>query len=434
MSFCKIPFHGLNLRNDGTIRTCCSSIGQMSGIRDNTDTPINITDTDSLNKAFNSDELKKLRLAMLSNDNTGYKNHCKHCIHQESLGINSVRTKHNKFYRDSEPIVLKDGSMSIKDLKMLDVRLDTICDQACIMCGPYSSTMWEKEIKKDINKWSGKVADEYHWVQKFNKNTLTPEHLFEQLPNLNQIEFRGGEPLVDKKVINLLDYMIEKGYSKNIYLSFVTNTQSASKDVVNKMKQFKGGIIRCSVDAIGKKNEYHRYHSNWKKIEQGLTNLAELVPAEENKLSTLERFKDRWLLIILPTMTTYNALQWKEYFEYFDNFFEKNNMRALIALNSIKDRPEMFHTIIDHNIRLAQASELEKLKGKLKMHKWDDGFGKRNISYFTKLIKAVSRPQEKNSKELVEKFLEWCYTIEVNREQPVYDYFPELKVLENQRK
>ena len=118
MSFCKIPFHGLNLRNDGTIRTCCSSIGQMSGIRDNTDTPINITDTDSLNKAFNSDELKKLRLAMLSNDDTGYKNHCKHCIHQESLGINSVRTKHNKFYRNSEPNVFKDGSMSIKDLKI----------------------------------------------------------------------------------------------------------------------------------------------------------------------------------------------------------------------------------------------------------------------------------------------------------------------------
>ena len=431
--FCKIPFHGLNLRNDGTIRTCCSSIGQMQGIRNDNNKPINITDFDSLNTAFNSKELKSLRIAMLQNDEEGYKNHCKHCIHQESLGINSVRTKHNKFYRDSNPLVNDDGSMDADNLKMLDVRLDTVCDQACIMCGPYSSTMWEKEIKKDINKWSGKVVDEFNWVQKYNKNTLTPEHLFDKLPNLNQIEFRGGEPLVDKKVIQLIDYMIDKDYAKNIYLSLVTNTQSASKDIVKKLKKFKGGIIRCSVDAIGKKNEYHRYHSKWNKIEQGLTNLSDLVPAEEDRLSTLERFHDRWLLIILPTMTTYNTLQWKEYFEYFDNFFEQNNMRALIALNSIKDRPEMFHTIVDYEARIKHVQELKNLQGKLKMHQWTDGFGQRNLSYFNKLMKALSRPQEKNSTELVEKFLKWCYTIEINREQKVYDYFPELKILEKQR-
>lgn len=432
MTFCKIPFHGLNLRNDGTIRTCCSSIGQMSGIRNTDNKPINITDNNSLEQAFNSNELKDLRLAMLNGNESGYKDHCKHCIHQESLGINSVRTKHNKFYKHSDPLVNKDGSMSMQDLKMLDVRLDTVCDQACIMCGPYSSTMWEKEIKKDISAWTGKVVDEYHWVQKHNKNSLTPQHLYEHLPHLNQIEFRGGEPLVDKKVIHLLDYMIENDYAKNIYISLVTNTQSATKEVVDKLKKFKGGIIRCSVDAIGKKNEYHRYHSNWPKIEQGLTNLSALVPADPERLSTLEKFDDRWLLIILPTMTTYNALQWKEYFEYFDDFFEKNNMRALIAMNSIKDRPEMFHTIIDLATRLEHAAELEQLKGKLKMHQWQDGFGQRNLSYFGKLIKALSRPQEENSKQLVGKFMKWCYTIEVNRKQKVFDYFPELKILERQ--
>ena len=61
MTFCKIPFHGLNLRNDGTIRTCCSSIGQMSGIRNTDNKPINITDNNSLEQAFNSNELKDLR-------------------------------------------------------------------------------------------------------------------------------------------------------------------------------------------------------------------------------------------------------------------------------------------------------------------------------------------------------------------------------------
>ena len=75
----------------------------MQGILNDDNKPINITDSDSLNTAFNSKELKSLRIAMLKNDEEGYKNHCKHCIHQESLGINSVRTKHNKFYRDSNP-------------------------------------------------------------------------------------------------------------------------------------------------------------------------------------------------------------------------------------------------------------------------------------------------------------------------------------------
>ena len=48
--YCIIPFHGINIRSDGSFRTCCSSIQQ--DIKDDKNKPIQITDENGIEKAF----------------------------------------------------------------------------------------------------------------------------------------------------------------------------------------------------------------------------------------------------------------------------------------------------------------------------------------------------------------------------------------------
>ena len=38
---------------------------------------------------------------------------------------------------------------------------------------------------------------------------------------------------------------------------------------------------------------------------------------------TDEVFKDKWIIVVLPTLTVYNCLQWIEYWQFFDGFFNE---------------------------------------------------------------------------------------------------------------
>ena len=116
--YCIIPFHGINIRSDGSFRTCCSSIQQ--DIRDDKNKPIQITDENGIEKAFNSPELKKLRLDLLNDNREGFEKHCGHCIHQQSIGVRSVRVRHNMFYEDDKIKVEKDGTVPVAQLKHID--------------------------------------------------------------------------------------------------------------------------------------------------------------------------------------------------------------------------------------------------------------------------------------------------------------------------
>lgn len=424
MVFCRAPFNALNLRSNGTIRTCCSSSGQSSGIKDQ-NKPILIEEDNSIFRAFNSQEQKNLRKAMIENNYNGYKDHCKHCIEQETMGMHSMRQFFDNMYKNEKINTNVNGEVFEKDLKSLDIRLDTICDQACVMCGPVNSSMWEKEISRNENEWYGMVLEEYHTMQKTKQNRASEDHIkkiIENADNLDFIEFRGGEPLVDRKVLNMIDFFIDKGISKNIKLSLVSNTQNFTKEIVSKLQLFRGGTIRCSIDSIGKKNEYHRYHSKWSKIEDGLKNL---YPLANETINWNDDKNKIWKVVILPTLTVYNALQWDEYYTFFDDFFEKHNLRMMIALNSVKNRPELSPTVIKKNIREEHAKKLEKLSKNLKLLSFKNGLGKNNTLYFNNLLKSLRAPEDTNIEDILPKTVKWTDTIEKMRNQKLIDYYPE---------
>lgn len=422
--FCAAPFTGLNIRNNGTIRTCCSSTGQFNGIVNDAGDPINLNNDDIL-EAWNSSEIKQLRLDMLSENYQGYAKHCAHCIKQESIGLNSMRTRHN-MTNSNLAEVSNDGSMNIQDLKALDLRFNTKCDQACIMCGPLNSSMWQKEMSTNLKDWNKtSVMAEYKKVKSMAFKEIDPElsSLNRVIENLTYLELRGGEPLVDKKALKFLKHLVDTGRSKKIYLSIVTNVQNVTSEIIKLFRSFKGGMIRCSIDAIDKKNRYHRHRSDWNRITTGLKNLSQL--ASWNWQDDI--VFDEWRIYVLPTLTIYNCFQWKEYFEWFDTFAKENNFPFLIMINTVKGRPELYHTILPKKERVKTAQELERLKGVLWLHNQPNNLGDKNLLWFEKLIFTLKYNQDDDAHKLIQEFWKWTAIIEKSRGQKLFEYFPELE-------
>lgn len=74
---------------------------------------------------------------------------------------------------------------------------------------------------------------------------------FEMVNHVDIFTFFGGEPLLHKNLINLLEYIMK--FSKQFdYLEIVTNgTQIPSDDLLKKLSEFKNKVIML-VDYYGK--------------------------------------------------------------------------------------------------------------------------------------------------------------------------------------
>src|SRR6185295_2726653 len=90
------------------------------------------------------------------------------------------------------------------------------------------------------------------------------------VPNLIELGFFGGEPLLSKENINLLKYCVETGHSKHITVLLNTNGTVYSDEIVGLFKEFKHVFINFSIDDIGPRFEYQRNGANWNRVQENL--------------------------------------------------------------------------------------------------------------------------------------------------------------------
>jgi glutamate-1-semialdehyde 2,1-aminomutase len=90
---------------------------------------------------------------------------------------------------------------------------------------------------------------------------------------LNRIYFTGGEPLINKKHYEILDYCIENDFAKNITLEYNTNGTTLNKNLLNQWKHFQSVIVCFSIDGMDDMANYIRYPSKWEVIKQHMYEL-----------------------------------------------------------------------------------------------------------------------------------------------------------------
>jgi MoaA/NifB/PqqE/SkfB family radical SAM enzyme len=147
------------------------------------------------------------------------------------------------------------------ELIRLDFWTGDTCNLRCVICGPHYSSAWKEElklpkheIKSNINKtWRDLPLDE-----------------------IKYIHFNGGEPLLSKEHVDLLDSIVNK---KQVHLNYNTNaTIRPSDKLLALWAEFKLVQLDFSIDDIEERFEYQRYPAKWKEVTDNLTWFIQYCP------------------------------------------------------------------------------------------------------------------------------------------------------------
>jgi glutamate-1-semialdehyde 2,1-aminomutase len=147
------------------------------------------------------------------------------------------------------------------------------------MCSPHDSSSWIKDWKaihpkitnsnlKENTTWTNKGSyngSSYNWHK---NNPKFWEQFYEQIPNMQQIYFAGGESLIIEEHYDILEKCIELGHAENLELRYNSNGVEWREDLFELWKHFKLVRFHYSVDDIFERNEYIRYPSKWARTEE----------------------------------------------------------------------------------------------------------------------------------------------------------------------
>ena len=271
---CPMPFIQFSTTTMGNYQACCIAKQVDSMSYDNT-TPMEF---------FNSDHMKQLRHDMANGNKSDLYNHtCSNCITAEKLYNKSKRLEsldhyiHGKLVSDKTIMQVmkeKDTRLEPKDIDHLKMKVfGNICNLTCVMCYPGTSSALAAEMKRFgtlPTHFKGKTVQNSY-------KTIDKEKLYADLdvicPVIREFEIIGGEPLMMKDALIMIEWIISKGYSKNMEFKIITNATITNMEFLNLMKYFKKATFLVSLDGFGKKDEYIRTGTIWEEKVENIKNM-----------------------------------------------------------------------------------------------------------------------------------------------------------------
>lgn len=286
---------------------------------------------------------------------------CNFCKNQETRGLFSPRK--NSFITTQ----LSENSK----VQTLELQLDRDCNAACLICGPWNSTTWEKydfKIKNiPVTHYKEDKTVTLNYIQQVIDSVDFSE--------LQTILFLGGEPLRTETHLEFLNLI---PIPENVTVKYTTNgSYFPDPNTLETWKKFKKIIIQFSIDGIDDHFNYLRWPLQWSQVTDNLLRLSEL----NSNIHLSARFS--------YTVTALNIFYHDRYVEWSENNFGVDMFcRPWAARNSKLDLsaiPADFADIIrekyghDHEIsKLLVPYNPAKHREMLKYLEYHDQHRKRN--------------------------------------------------------
>jgi sulfatase maturation enzyme AslB (radical SAM superfamily) len=202
---------------------------------------------------FNSETMRRIRSDMLQHNITDeIKSLCRTCILHEKKGLTSRRQ--GKDYLEI-PLTENDGTINNFKFNTVEIKFfGNLCNLKCKMCnGELSSSIAAEEKKAGL--WKGPII--------INAYELTDKNKFytdmgKILPYTKMIKFTGGEPTMNAGIVDFIQWIVDKKYSRNLELKIITNGTKQNNKIIELSKSFKNFIIGISVDGTFEIDEYQR--------------------------------------------------------------------------------------------------------------------------------------------------------------------------------
>lgn len=353
-TFCILPFTGIFLGPDGNIKPCCSNITSWGNLHKN-----------DINSILQSNQARSLRNDIVQGK---WNPSCKQCKNQEEQGIKSERT-------GSLDNIPSDIDMNFFNLERLDLRWSNTCNLACTYCYEYFSSKWAQIKGIKVNT----LKDE-------NENSLFLL-IEQQLQSINSVLLLGGEPLLQKENIRLIDILGEHGISILTNLAVDLKTNQLAQKLIDRPNV----SWSVSFETIGDRYEYVRHNASWKLFKENIEYLHSKV---ERKLEAHSLY------------SIYSAFNLVEFYEFIteNNFTEvhwhllessgASSSASVINLNStLKNKAileiEQCQAMYPTAPGIDQLNEIKNL------------FKKTTPDYSSEFIKEISLVEKQLSKEVL---------------------------------
>ena len=251
-SLCPLPFAGAIVNTDGTVQCCSISKEYLGNVKEK-----------PLEEILNtSKKLKQIRRDMLDNK---FHHNCSDCYKKEQHHTNtnfenvSNRIYHAKILKDAPFKLYRDENHF--ELQQIDLRWRNTCNFACVYCDSMFSSTWA-QFKGKADKMTSEAMNE---TFKFVKKNIQ---------NLKTIYMAGGEPLLIKENIKIIDLILEK--RPDLLLRINTNLSILNKKLYDKVKQLKNVHWIVSAESTNERFNYIRWPGKYEVLVHNLKKIQEL--------------------------------------------------------------------------------------------------------------------------------------------------------------
>ena len=218
---------------------------------------------------WNAAELNQLRLDFIQGRKP---TECFRCWDEEKAGKKSLRQRQLEYYPNDYRDFIKSG-MWLSGPKTTVFKTSNVCNLACRSCGGWDTNTYTQEGHYYADTYSTKVVvDGEETVGNRFIPLLPPKHMdfmrfIDISQNLEKIDFFGGEPFLNITQLDLLEYLADRGLSKNITLFYSTNCTNQPTDRLKRAwDKFRRIEISVSIDGIADQFEYLRWPGKWQEF------------------------------------------------------------------------------------------------------------------------------------------------------------------------
>ena len=263
-AFCMAPWANLHVQAEGFVTPCCETRQRVGNINR---TPFR--------EIWNGADMSAVRRQMLAGEKLDA---CQKCYDKEAAGVRSFRQDLNDQARHLAGTIRSDGSAGDAVPVFWDVRFSNLCNFRCRTCWHGSSSRWFADAKA-----LGTTAGDRAIVQGVEDAGGLFDQLDAILPQVEEIYFAGGEPLIMDEHYRLLEILSARGLF-DIPLRYNTNfseTVWKEQDVFDIWARFRKVTVRASVDASGARGELMRKGQDWSQFLANGSRIRERAPNVE---------------------------------------------------------------------------------------------------------------------------------------------------------
>ena len=273
---------------------------------------------------WNGNELKQLRHQMIQGQKPSG---CWKCYNDERLGKKSMRQSVNESRLDPHVELL---NKSGDELRPVQIKLlsGASCNLACRMCVSHVSS----KVYKVWEEVGIPVKEPYKYDE------LSDQIIRKNANTVRYIDLMGGEPFYNKKVQNLIQWLVDNNHSRHITIYVTTNAMLLNDQLIENLKKFEKVVVIVSLHAVGKKHEYIRPGAVWETI---VSNIDKL---QKNRLNVL----------VQPVISAINILCLPELIKWCDE--RKIHMTQMALVHEPKplhpkNLPSSLKPLVDEQFR-----------------------------------------------------------------------------------